>query len=160
MDDDGPAMVHLSVFHALKSLVAEIAGDASSRQFGPQDLRVAAAVLLVHVTEVDGERSEAEADHLLALLRTHFSLDEASARMLVAVALRRGAEAVDFDEFATTLTRALDEAGRREIVAMMWELARADGVVSEVEESAIWRVARLLGVLDPKSFAQEALRKV
>ena len=147
------------MFDALKALVAEIAGDPAAHQFGPQDLRVAAAALLVHVVEVDGERTEAEADLLLSVLRDRYALDEESARELVAIALRRGAEAVDFDDFATPLTRTLDEAGRRDIVAMMWDLARADGVVTEVEESAIWRVARLLGVLDPKSFAQEALRK-
>ena len=147
------------MFNALKALVADLAADASQRQFGAQDLRVAAAALLVHVIEVDGARSEAEGERLLAMLMRRFALDESSARALVAIALRRGAEAVDFDEFATTLTRALDEAERRDIVAMMWELARADGVVTEVEESAIWRVARLLGVLDPKSFAQEALRR-
>lgn len=152
-------MVHCCVFNALKAFVAELSGDASARQFGPQDLRVAAAALLVHVVDVDGVRTEAEAERLLELLRNRYSLDDTSARALVAFALRRGAEAVDFDEFATTLTRELDEAGRRDIVAMMWELARADGHVSEVEESAIWRVARLLGVLDPKSFAQEAMRK-
>ena len=147
------------MFNALKALVAELSGDAAHRQFGPQDLRVAAAALLVHVIEADGARSEAEGERLLELLRDRFALDEASARTLVSIALRRGAEAVDFDEFAATLTRALDEAERREIVAMMWALARADGVVTEVEESAIWRVARLLGVLDPKSFAQEAMRR-
>jgi len=147
------------VFDALKALVAEISGESTARQFGPQDLRVAAAALLVHVIDVDGERTDVEAGRLLELLRHRYSLDESSARGLVSIALRRGAEAVDFDEFATTLTRTLDEAGRREIIEMMWELARADGFVSEVEESAIWRVARLLGVLDPKSFAQEAMRK-
>lgn len=152
-------MFHSSVFNALKALVADLAGDRAARTFGPQDLRVAAAVLLVHVVDVDGVRTKAEGQRLLEVLMGRFALDEASARELVTIALRREAEAVDFDEFATTLTRALDEAGRREVVAMMWELARADGVVSEVEESAIWRVARLLGVLDPKGFAQEALRK-
>lgn len=147
------------MFQALKSLVADLAGDPTARQFGPQDLRVAAAALLVHVIDVDGVRTDAEAVRLMALLRDRFALDEASGRTLVAIAMRRGAEAVDFDEFATTLTRTLDENGRRDVVAMMWELARADGVVSEIEESAIWRVARLLGVLDPKTFAQEAMRK-
>lgn len=143
------------MFSALKALVL---GDAAARRFGPQDLRVAAAVLLVHVIDVDGERTQAEGDRLLHLLMGRFALDETSARDLVALALKREAEAVDFNEFATTLTRALDEAGRRDVVAMMWDLARADGAVSEVEESAIWRVARLLGVLDPQGFAREAMR--
>lgn len=147
------------MFKAFRALVADLAGDAASRTFGPQDLRVAAAVLLVHVIDVDGERTPAESERLIELLMTHFALDAATARGLVDLALRREAEAVDFDEFATTLTRTLDEAGRREVISMMWELARADGGVSEVEESAIWRAARLLDVLDPKDFALEAMRK-
>lgn len=147
------------MFNALKALVAELSGDTGAGRFGPQDLRVAAAVMMMRVIDVDGTRSESEASRLNALLMERFALDADSARVLVQIAMRRDREAVDFDEFAATLTRSLDEGGRREIVAMMWELARADGEVSEVEESAIWRVARLLDVLDPKTFAQEAARR-
>jgi uncharacterized tellurite resistance protein B-like protein len=40
----------------------------------------------------------------------------------------------------------VDEAGRLRIVEMMWELAYADGAVTEFEDNVVWRAADLLGV--------------
>ena len=144
------------MLEALKSLFADTPREAA--QFGPRDLRVAAAVLLTHLVGVDGEVNALEKTRLVDLLAEHFALSEDDARALARRALERGREAVDIDEFTSLLARTLDETGRRDIVAMMWEMARADGKVSEFEESAIWRAARLLGALDPKAFAAEAMR--
>jgi uncharacterized tellurite resistance protein B-like protein len=44
------------------------------------------------------------------------------------------------------LTRTLDASGRQKIIEMMWEIAFADGVVHELEENIVARVAELLGV--------------
>lgn len=142
---------------ALKSLFAATPREAA--RFGPRDLRVAAAVLLTHLVGVDGEVNALEKTRLVDLLAERFALTQDDARALVRRALEREREAIDIDEFASLLARALDEAGRRDTVAMMWEMARADGVVSELEESAIWRAARLLGALDPQAFAAEAMRR-
>jgi uncharacterized tellurite resistance protein B-like protein len=42
--------------------------------------------------------------------------------------------------------RTLDEAGRLRVVEMLWEIAFADGIVTEFEDNALWRVADLLAV--------------
>jgi uncharacterized tellurite resistance protein B-like protein len=42
--------------------------------------------------------------------------------------------------------RSLDEAGRKRIVQMMWELVYADGQVSEFEDNVVWRASDLLGI--------------
>src|SRR5262249_61449072 len=44
------------------------------------------------------------------------------------------------------LNRSLDDAGRRHIVEMLWQIAYADHHVTEFEDNLIWRVADLLGV--------------
>jgi uncharacterized tellurite resistance protein B-like protein len=44
------------------------------------------------------------------------------------------------------LKRALDEGGRLKIVEMAWELAYADGLPLEVEDSVVARVAQMLDV--------------
>lgn len=139
---------------ALKSLMAELTG--APRTFGPQDQRVAAAALLAHVAAADGEVAEQERERIIQLMMDRFDLDETGARALIRVAVQRDREAVDFEGFATLLARTVDEAGRRDIVAMMWDMARADGVVHEFEESVIWRVAGLLGVRDSDDFARQA----
>jgi uncharacterized tellurite resistance protein B-like protein len=55
-------------------------------------------------------------------------------------------EAVDLYRFTSVLKRRLDEEGRVEVVAMLWEMANADGDLHEFEENVVWRVAELLGV--------------
>ena len=40
----------------------------------------------------------------------------------------------------------LDEAGRRRVVEMMWEIIYADGRVTEFESNLMWRAADLLGI--------------
>ena len=47
---------------------------------------------------------------------------------------------------ASLINRSLDEEGRRRVVEMMWEIAYADGHVSEFEDNLLWRAADLLGV--------------
>ena len=42
--------------------------------------------------------------------------------------------------------RTLDDAGRLRVVEMLWEIAFADGIVTEFEDNVLWRVADLLAV--------------
>jgi uncharacterized tellurite resistance protein B-like protein len=55
-------------------------------------------------------------------------------------------DAVDLYHFTSVIMRQVDEAGRLKIVEMMWEIAYADGTVSEFEDNVVWRAADLLGV--------------
>ena len=55
-------------------------------------------------------------------------------------------EAIDLYHFTTLINRSLNEDGRRRVVEMMWEIAYADGHVTEFENNLIWRAADLLGI--------------
>ena len=55
-------------------------------------------------------------------------------------------EAVDLYHFTSLLNRTLDDAGRRRMIEMMWEIAFADRRISEFEDNLIWRAADLLFV--------------
>ena len=55
-------------------------------------------------------------------------------------------EAIDLYRFTSLLNRCLDESGRLQIVEMMWQVAYADGRVTEFEDNLIWRAADLLHV--------------
>jgi len=72
--------------------------------------------------------------------------DEAATDELVAEATAAEHESVDLYHFTTLINRTLDEAGRRRVVEMMWEIVFADGRVSEFEDNLLWRAADLLGV--------------
>jgi uncharacterized tellurite resistance protein B-like protein len=142
------------VFEAIKSFVADLtSGDKQPQGFDENDYRVAFAALLVHAATVDGSVTAVERDKLVALLRQRFELDDENARKLVEQAAAADREAIDLYHFTHLLGRALDENGRLRMIEMMWEIAYADGTVSEFEDNLIWRVADLLGVSSTERIA-------
>ena len=135
------------MLESLKSLITELAGGAKHpERFAENDYRVAAAALLVHAATIDGDMSAAERDKLQAVLKHRFDLDDAATAALIDEATAAEHEAVDLYHFTSIINRSLDEDGRRRIVEMMWEIAYADGQVSEFESNLIWRAADLLGI--------------
>jgi uncharacterized tellurite resistance protein B-like protein len=134
------------MFEGLKSLLAELVGGPRTRAFDDSDYRMAAAAVLVHVADADGAIDPRERARLSALLADRFAMGPDEARRMTAEAERSEAEAVDLSGFIAVLKRALDEGGRLKIVEMAWELAYADGLPLEVEDSVVARVAQMLDV--------------
>lgn len=132
---------------AFRKLIAEIGGGAKpAERFDENDYRLAATALLVHAGRIDGQFAETERAKLRTLLKDRFGLDEADAAELLAEASELEREAIDLYQFTSQLNRALDEKGRAHLVEMMWQIAFADGVISEFEDNLIWRAADLLGI--------------
>jgi uncharacterized tellurite resistance protein B-like protein len=135
------------MFDALKRFVVGVTGaETPTRRFGEEDYRLAAVALLIHVANVDGKTDLAERRKLQAIIEQRFGLDATAAAELTAIAEQSDREAVDFYQFTSVLKRVLDDEGRQKVVAMLWEIAFADGVIHEFEENTIWRIAELLGV--------------
>ena len=82
----------------------------------------------------------------MRVIKRRFELDQAATDELVAEATEAEHEAVDLYHFTSLINRSLDEDGRRRVVEMMWEIAYADGHVSEFEDNLLWRAADLLGI--------------
>jgi len=135
------------MLESLKKLVAELTGETKpAEHFAENDYRVAAAALLVHAATIDGEMSAAEGDKLRAVLKACFALDDAATTALIDAGTAAEHEAVDLYHFTSSINRSLDDAGRRRIVEMMWEIIYADGRLNEFEDNLVWRAADLLNV--------------
>jgi uncharacterized tellurite resistance protein B-like protein len=135
------------MLEAFKKFVAEFTeGEKHPSRFEENDYRLAAVALLVHAATIDGLMSEIERDRLHAIVRRVFSLDQTAANELIVVATEAEREAVDLYRFTRLINRTLDEAGRQRVVEMLWEMALADGNVTEFEDNLIWRAADLLGI--------------
>ena len=135
------------MFQAFRQFVSELAGGGKHpSRFQEDDYRLAAAALLVHAATIDGDMSTMERATLQTIVKRCFSLDDASANLLVAEATAAEQEAVDLYQFTSLLNRSLDEDGKRCIVEMMWQVVHADRQVTEFEDNLIWRAADLLGV--------------
>jgi uncharacterized tellurite resistance protein B-like protein len=135
------------MFDSLRQFLEEITGsEPAERDFGTEDLRLAAAALLVHVAEIDGFFDRQERSALLLLLQQRFDLDAEAAHRLLVEAQKSDHEAVDLYGFTSILQQKMELAERRRLIEMMWTIAYADGELQEFEENVIWRVSELLGV--------------
>jgi uncharacterized tellurite resistance protein B-like protein len=135
------------MFNAFRKFLSEVSsGGKEPAHFAPNDYRLAAAALLVHVAGIDGNISDVERHKLHSVIKGSFELDEAATDALVAEATEAEHEAIDLYHFTSLINRSLNEDGRRRVVEMMWEIVYADGRVSEFESNLIWRAADLLGI--------------
>ena len=131
----------------IKRLFADLHGGGKHcSHFDADDYRVAAAALLVHVGSLDHDLTTPARQKLAALLGERFSLADPLADELIEAAVAADREAVDLYHFTHLLMRTLDEPGRLRVVEMLWEMAFADGSISEFEDNMMWRVADLLAV--------------
>ena len=132
----------------LRQFIADIVAPSADqeRAFDDTGSRLAATALLVHVVSLDGEPTEVEKRKLHSLIESSFKLDPGTADRLIASATKVEGEAVDLYHFTSVIMRSVNEEGRLRIVEMMWELAYADGQVSEFEDNVVWRAADLLGI--------------
>ena len=132
------------MLQAFKRFLSDLAGgEKDQSRFEDGDYRLAAM-------------SEAERNRLVGVIMLRFGLDEAAANELVSSATQAEQQAVDLYRFTSLLNRSLDEGGRQQVIEMMWQIAHADGRVTEFEDNLIWRAADLLHV---PSQARIALRQ-
>jgi uncharacterized tellurite resistance protein B-like protein len=135
------------MLQAVKRLFSELAGSEQEPQrFQDNDYRLASAALLVHAAMIDGSMSDIERSKLRDLVTARFDLSAGEAEDLMTMATAAEQEAVDLYRFTSLLNRSLDEAGRQHVIEMMWQVAHADGRVTEFEDNLIWRAADLLHV--------------
>jgi len=145
----------------LRQFITEmVSPNAEQRVFDESDYRLAATALLIHIVSLDGQPTAIEKRKLHSLIETSFKLDPGTADQLIASATRAESDAVDLYRFTSVIMREVDEAGRRRIVEMMWEMVFADGKITEFEDNVLWRAADLLGIsgrdrIDLKHAVQE-----
>jgi uncharacterized tellurite resistance protein B-like protein len=131
----------------LRQFIADVVSPHTSEHaFDDNSYQLAATALLIHVISLDGEPSEVEKKKLHSLIESRFGLDRGTADHLIASATQVEGEAVDLYHFTSVIMREVDDAGRLRIVEMMWELAYADGNVTEFEDNVVWRASDLLAI--------------
>ena len=135
------------MFDAIKKLIAEIVSEPEKvDHFEENDERLAEAALMFHVIAADGSVGKDERDRMAQLLSGQFNLSEQETEQLMSDAQDADNEAVDLYGFTSVLKRTLTMERRIGIIENMWEMVYADGVVHELEDNIVWRVAELLDV--------------
>ncbi|MBA3448372.1 MAG: TerB family tellurite resistance protein [Pseudaminobacter sp.] len=132
------------MFERLRAFLGNLpSGGRLSREDDP---RVAAAALMYHVMNADGVRHDAEWERLKELLSEAYDVTGAELEALLHAGEKADNEAIDFYAFTSVLKRHLGEEDRIEFIRVMWEVVYADGLLHELEDNTLWRVAELIGV--------------
>ncbi len=123
-------------------------GDSRSGEgaLTADDVRVAAAALMYHVVDADGERREEERQKLVQAIAGTYGLKGSELAEVLTAGEEANSDAVDLYAFTRVILRDLDEAARLEFIELMWEVVYADGILHELEDNTVWRVAELIGV--------------
>ncbi len=137
----------MTLWNRLKDLVEHASDSGAHRpSLREEELRLAAAALLVRATVIDGQVAREEKETLQRLLESRFDLSASDTARLITLAEEREHDAVDLYGFTSVLARDLDQEGRARIVEMLWEVVMADGIVHEFEANLVWRASELLGI--------------
>ncbi len=124
--------------------------SADSSESGSQSrmaaLRMATAVLMVDVARADHVFDESEFDRVLKLIESHFGLTPDEAAELVDKAEDKADEIVSVHDFTQLLHKHLDEKEKAHIIALLWQIAYADGQLDKYEDSLVLKISDLLHV--------------
>ncbi len=137
------------MFERLISFFKELPGLDSAKKkqtFSDEDPRLAAAALMFHVIEADGEQHEKERKRLSDLLSQAYDLQGDDLQALIKAAETADQESIDLYRFTSVLKRHLDVPARLNFIEVLWEMVYADGDVGEIEDNIMWRIAELIGV--------------
>ena len=135
------------MFDTLKKLFFEKRGAADlDIAFTGNDTQIAEAALMFHVIAADGIVTDEERATLSARVSDQFGLSPRQTTQLIEAARQADAEAIDLYSFTRTLKRELDYDARLGLIENLWQMVFADGVVHELEDNIVWRVAELLDV--------------
>ena len=120
------------------------------REIGRQndELQLALTALLVEIAYSDDGFDEAERAIIGELIERRFNLSHSDARGLLAAAETTASESAELFHFTRLINERLSLQQRVELIEMLWEVAYADRVLDEYEDSLLRRVSGLIYVPD------------
>ncbi|WP_366653764.1 TerB family tellurite resistance protein [Fodinicurvata sp. EGI_FJ10296] len=124
-------------------------GDAHS----DEELRLAAAALMVEAAQMDDSLEAGERDRIVELVKWRFALTEDEGRHLVDRAEKAVKTSVQHHGFVSTIVKAFSHEERVQLVEMLWDIAYTDGELHDMEAALLRRISGLLHVTDQESGA-------
>lgn len=112
-------------------------------------LESATCVLLLEVAGADNEFSPEECEHIIKTLRTRFALSQEQAEELIEAANTRRAQSFDLWKFTNEINETCTVEEKKDILAEVWRVIYADGVLSAHEDYIAHKLGRLLNLTHP-----------
>lgn len=108
--------------------------------------RLAAAALLVEAARRDEEFADAEKAAIKSILSRHFKLNDTDSASLLDLAVSRQKVGMGEWIFTKAISDGFSLEERRDVVAMLWEVALSDGFVHKLEATMIHQLGKEIGL--------------
>jgi uncharacterized tellurite resistance protein B-like protein len=115
-----------------------------------RELELALTALLIEAAYSDDHFDRRERAVIARLIERRFNLSPLDVRTLLATGEAAATESVELFHFTRIINARLSFEERVELIEMMWEVAYADRVLDEYEDSLLRRVGGLIYVPDPE----------
>ena len=126
----------------LKNLLGK--QDTATNEVEHRALELACAALMLEVARADFAVEAVEQETLTTQLTKLFSLSADEVSTITEAAVEQADAATCLFEFTRTLNELASAEQKRNLLAMMWQVAMADSALSQYEEHVIRKVADLL----------------
>jgi uncharacterized tellurite resistance protein B-like protein len=138
------------VINRVKALFVERRGAPQAREAGHshEELRIAAAALMVEAAQLDDNFDAQERDKIRELVAERFELGAEESDSLIEAAEARVAESSQLHGFTRVIKAKFSLEERIDLMEMLWEVVYADGELHHYEANLMRRLAGLLHVSD------------
>ena len=130
--------------------IAEVFSSSDAAETSTADreaaIRKATAVLMLDVARADYVFEESEFERVLELVENHFGLSPEETVQLVNDAGDEAEDLTSVHQFTELLHEHLDDTEKARIIALLWQIAYADGRLDKYEGSLVLKISDLLYV--------------
>ncbi len=135
------------MFSSLVSFLEErLAADPKATPIPRDELRIAAAALLVEMVRADFDESPEELARARELLTERYGLDAPDAERLLDAARREADHAVSLFRFTHLVNQHFTMPDKLALMGMLWDVAYADGRIDKHEDALMHKLADLMYV--------------
>lgn len=135
------------MFAALMDFLEQQLGDKpTAGRPSSQDTRRAVAALCVEMARADTEEHPGELERAQAVLAQRFALSPEEAAALLKEGMTEDDRAASLYRFVTLINQQFDDAGKRDLMEMLWRVALADGRLDKYEDALMHKLADLMYV--------------
>lgn len=117
----------------------------------PEDIHIATAALLIEGALSDEDFSHVERETITSVLKRQFSLSDEDVKTVMSEAEAAHQKSDQLLDFTRTIKENFPIENRIQIIEMLWEIAYADGEISDFEAHLIRRLCGLIYVDDIES---------
>lgn len=107
------------------------------------DIRIATCALLIEMSNIDGEFSEAEKDRILRIMKRDYQLSDDCAMEIMDIAGEELKGSIDLWEFTNLINNNYSPEEKLRIIEIVWSIAYSDGELDKHEDYLVHKLAKL-----------------